>query len=329
MVFTSSIAQGIVPGSNTLLANSPNFNDALSSNCVIMGTQSCNQGSDLTNVTAIGSFCSTSAVTMTDCTFYGTDVLTNATGPLNAFTAVGSQAGLSATGTQNCTYVGYNSGSDDGGNSNTAIGAMALSGMGGGNGDNNVAIGYQAGNAWVGTGEANNIAISASGNAGDVGVINIGIQGTQTACTIAGIYGVTPGASPMANVVIDVNGQLGTGGTPSLTWTTITTDTTASSNMGYVVNSSGTPVTITLPVSPALYDEVAITGFIPTANAGWIVDPGAGVGTIYYGHTQADTISSTLRSDGIRLICSNISGGINYWSVLSSQGLLLVSGNAF
>lgn len=329
MTFTNSIGQGELPNSNTMIAGGPVFDTALSNNCVIIGASSCDAGIDLINTTAIGAFCSTTAGTMTDCTFVGNAVMTNATGPLTAFTAVGSEAALNATCVQDGTYIGKGSGESDGGDFNTALGSGALSGAGGADGGHCIAIGYQAGLSWVGTGEADNIAIGHTGTAGDTGVINLGTQGTQTTCFVAGITGVTPAASPVQTVVIDANGQLGTGGgSAPFTWTTVTVDTLAVSGTGYVVASTVSPLTITLPVAPALYDEIIITGQ-PATNTGWIVDPGAGVGSLYFGRANANTLESTGFTDSIHLVCTKISGGINFWSVISSVGVLLVDGNSY
>jgi hypothetical protein len=67
-----------------------------------------------------------------------------------------------------------------------AIGSNALYNN---NGGYNIALGFDAGyNVTTGS---NNIEIGASGTASDDGTIQIGVQGTQTSTTIAGIFGTT------------------------------------------------------------------------------------------------------------------------------------------
>jgi len=68
----------------------------------------------------------------------------------------------------------------------------------------NIALGFDAGyNVTTGS---DNIEIGTSGTPSDNGTIQIGVQGTQTSTTIAGIYGVP--VSGMA-VYVTSNGQLG------------------------------------------------------------------------------------------------------------------------
>jgi hypothetical protein len=75
-------------------------------------------------------------------------------------------------------------------------------------GSYNIGLGYEAG-YYVTTG-SNNIEIGALGTAGDNNTIQIGVQGTQTFTTIAGIYGtmVTGGSA----VYVTSTGQLGVQG---------------------------------------------------------------------------------------------------------------------
>jgi len=92
------------------------------------------------------------------------------------------------------------------GSNNTAVGVSAL----GENttGGNNIGIGYQAG--WgISTG-SNNIEIGGSGRPGDSNTIRIGLQGTQTATYIAGIYKEKVGKTH-CNVLVDSYGKLGCG----------------------------------------------------------------------------------------------------------------------
>jgi Chaperone of endosialidase len=94
---------------------------------------------------------------------------------------------------------------------NVAIGHSALTNQGAG-GVYNVAIGYAVGGAYT-TSESSNILIMNNGVIGESNKIRIGTAGSgagqQNACFIAGITGVTVGASGIP-VVVDNAGQLGT-----------------------------------------------------------------------------------------------------------------------
>jgi len=72
------------------------------------------------------------------------------------------------------------------------------------NGSYNIALGFDAGyNVTTGS---NNIEIGAPGTASDNNTIQIGVQGTQTSTTIAGIFGSALTGSP---VYVTATGQLG------------------------------------------------------------------------------------------------------------------------
>jgi hypothetical protein len=89
------------------------------------------------------------------------------------------------------------------GSYNTAIGVDALASNT--NGVDNIALGYFAGFNLTGN---KNIDIGNQGAVGDSDTIRIGIQGTQTATYIAGIYGET--AAGGIEVYVDSSGRLGT-----------------------------------------------------------------------------------------------------------------------
>ena len=115
----------------------------------------------------------------------------NANSLSNQHTAIGSSALLSHTTT---------------GASNTAIGYQALASIL--TGSNNIAIGDAAGTAYLGS-ESNNILTGNPGTVSELTTIRIGVQGTQTACYIAGINGSTVNATGIA-VSVDSTGKLGT-----------------------------------------------------------------------------------------------------------------------
>jgi hypothetical protein len=85
---------------------------------------------------------------------------------------------------------------------NLGIGSNAL--YSNSSGSYNIALGYNAGyNVTTGS---NNIEIGVPGTAGDNNTIQIGVQGTQTSTTIAGIYGTTITGSA---VYVTPSGKLG------------------------------------------------------------------------------------------------------------------------
>lgn len=87
-------------------------------------------------------------------------------------------------------------------------------------------------------------------------------------------------------------------------WNTITAASqTMSSNNGYLTNSAGL-VTLTLPTSSAVGDEIAVSG---QGAGGWTIAQGAGQ-QIQVGPTAstlgvAGTVSSSNQYDSIRLVC--------------------------
>jgi Chaperone of endosialidase len=89
------------------------------------------------------------------------------------------------------------------GNDNTAIGSFAL--QDNGSGGNNIALGVEAG-FYLTTG-SNNIEIGNPGNAGEGNTIRIGVEGTQAATYIAGIFNAT--VTGGCQVVVASTGQLG------------------------------------------------------------------------------------------------------------------------
>jgi trimeric autotransporter adhesin len=124
----------------------------------------------------------------------------NQTGQYN--TASGYQALLNNNGVSN-TASGYQAMySNNGGANNTATGVHALANNVSGSG--NVAEGWHAGiNLTTGS---NNIDIGSPGSGGDTNTIRVGVQGTQAATFVAGIYGHSLTGS---EVVVTPSGELG------------------------------------------------------------------------------------------------------------------------
>ena len=184
---------------------------------------------------ALGYAALASNVTGSDNTAIGHDALEYSTGNQN--TALGTWAmQLNTSGSGN-TAAGFQAlAYNASGANNTAFGALALfsNSTGKGNaaqgvnalfnnttgirnlgigsnalyenvsGSYNIALGFDAG--YNVTNGSNNIEIGASGTASDNGTIQIGVQGTQTSTTIAGIFGTTVTGSA---VYVTATGQLG------------------------------------------------------------------------------------------------------------------------
>jgi hypothetical protein len=169
--------------------------------------------------TASGVFALTRNTTGSDNTASGVEALfLNTTGSQN--TAFGVESLDNNTTGDNNTGFGYLAlYSNTVGKGNSAQGVNALynnttgiRNLGIGNnalyanstGSYNIALGFEAGyNVLNGS---NNIEIGASGNAADDSTIQIGVQGTQTSTTIAGIYGTPVTGSA---VYVSSTGQLG------------------------------------------------------------------------------------------------------------------------
>ena len=130
----------------------------------------------------------------------------------------GNNTGTGRNALASVTVGGFNTatGSDalaqnTDGQQNTAVGVQALSNNTGG--ANNVALGKDAGfNATTGS---NNIYLGSNvqGIAGESNAIYLGLQGTQTKTTVAGIRGTTIAGPEM--VVVDADGRLGSAPVPS------------------------------------------------------------------------------------------------------------------
>jgi hypothetical protein len=133
-------------------------------------------------------------------------LLQNTIGSFN--TATGSDAlEFNVTGSHNTAngQDALNSNSD--GNNNTATGFNAL--VSNTHGGGNIAIGNSAGSNLT-TGN-DNIDIGNQGVPDEADTIRIGVEETQTATFIAGIYGETTGdAGSTVPVYVDMNGNLGT-----------------------------------------------------------------------------------------------------------------------
>ena len=148
----------------------------------------------------------------------------NAVAPAEYNTALGTFALMATTGEENTGIGGYalsnttsgiwNAaagfyalGDNVNGSGNTAVGRNALGSNTSGN--FNTAVGFQAGLDLTGVSD-NNIDIGSPGQAGDGATIRVGTPGLHMRSFIAGVRGVTTGATNAIPVVIDSSGQLGT-----------------------------------------------------------------------------------------------------------------------
>jgi hypothetical protein len=130
----------------------------------------------------------------------------NTTGSYN--TAFGEAAENANTSGSENTATGFQAlANNTTGSSNTAVGFEAL--IGNTIGGSNIAIGFDAAQNVAGA-NSNNIHIGNLGANADNAVIRIGNLGTQTSFYVAGVRGVTTGATNAVNVMVDANGQLGT-----------------------------------------------------------------------------------------------------------------------
>jgi hypothetical protein len=192
---------------NTAIGSSALALSYSGSNNTATGYLAMSESQEGSNNTATGSYALEYNITGNNNTAVGASALqgnitgNNNTGSNN--TATGYEA-LEAN-----TAGGYNTATGDSalaanttGSYNAAIGVSAL--QNNVSGSSNIAIGNQAGKNITGS---QNIDIGNTGLGNDGGVIRIGIEGTQTAAFVSGIYGVNANGIP---VYINSSGQLGT-----------------------------------------------------------------------------------------------------------------------
>jgi hypothetical protein len=303
-------------------------------------------------------------------------------GTLNTFVgqASGNVTLTTASATQNSGY-GYDSlMSLTTGGSNSAFGSQSLNVCSSGidnsalgvnsllyltTGGYNLALGYSAGISYTGA-ESSNILLMSAGVLSESNVIRIGTPGSgssqQNKCFIAGITGVTPGATAQLSLT-DSNGQLGTLGaatngqipigstganpvlaaisagtgisvtnaagaitiasTSGTAWSVITSSQNAVINNGYICNAAGT-VTVTLPTTAAAGTQLAIAGM--NNATGWKLAQNASQ-HIFFGATSTTVgtggfLASTAIYDSVNLVC-NVAN--TSWIVISSIGNITVN----
>lgn len=200
-----------IPAAHVLNITTGNATDRCGSSVKFTGSGSTLQLSvtDANNNTLIGLVAGNATLSGIGNTACGLSMLQSlTTGQFNA--GLGYQALASVTSGSNNTAMGVSALAATTGDNNSAMGTNVLYQLVGGS--YNSAFGNFAGRNYTGN-ESSNIVISNNGVLGESNVIRIGTQGAgnaqQNKCFIAGIFGVTVGASG-TNVVVDNAGQLGT-----------------------------------------------------------------------------------------------------------------------
>ena len=205
------------------------------------------------------------------------------------------------------------------GSSNTAIGANTLFAIT--SGSNNIAIGASSGSTYLG-GNSSNIVIGNSGVTGESNKLRIGTTGSGAGevneAFIAGIYNVTPGGTTFANVIIDENGQLGTGsGAGIVEWLVVSVDTTIVGNIGYIANNNMAPVVFTMPTTAPVGTIIRIVGL---GTGLWEISLNDGQNIVASSEINVGTIvASTFEFDTIEMVCAVAN---TTFIVLSSSGNL-------
>lgn len=258
-----------------------------------------------------------------------------AAGASNCCIGQGSGQHIGA-GSWNMT-IGQGSGySVTSGNYNTSYGAYSMYSLTTGN--NNICIGsnstsvspYGSGGNYTGS-ESSNICIHNYGVTGESNKIRIGTQGTgagqQNAAYIAGIYGVTVGATNGV-VQIDNAGQLGSTNSPSVTGT-------VTAGTGFTATTGGVSITagnLNLPVTSSTGGALT-GGFITVNSHRFIHNYGHATGGVQTNIFIGDSTGNlSAANSGYNCIIgeeaaqqlTNSGGGYNggYNNILGSQALL-------
>lgn len=235
----------------TLITDTPPLNIQIQTDNTtvefISGTNTLVQDFGITNL-ILGDSC-TSITTASGNSGYGLNVLQDLD-TANSNSIFGAAAGRNITSSSgNCIY-GFLSGSSltTGNGGNTLIGYASGASLI--NGTLNICIGINSGVTLSGI-ESQNIIIGNLGVAGDNNTTRIGTF--QTQAFMAGIYNTTPAGGTTQNVIIDSNGQLGTGGS------------------GFDQNYTATPISYQVLVTDY------IVGVTSTAAARTITMPNTGM----------------------------------------------------
>lgn len=204
------------------------------------------------------------------------------------------------------------------GNNNTACGANSLNALL--TGTTNCVFGASSGTAYTSS-ESNNICIGfdVTGTVAESNVTRIGVQGTQTLCVIAGVYGETAAAGNVVAVSstgIHYDSTNGAGNV-ILGNSTSTSTTTIQAGSGKIVHTGASTFSSTVVASGIITGA----GIIVSAN------PGAGVvstltltnATNTTQSTGSDTIKSTTAGSNsntgfIEVYVGTVLAYIPYWT---------------
>jgi hypothetical protein len=251
----------------------------------------------------------------------------NTTGSYN--TASGNSAlPVNTTGSYNTACGNGALYSNSTGSNNTASGNQAL--FSNITGSSNIAIGSEAGK-WLTTGDRN-IDIGNLGVAAEAATIRIGTPALQTRAFLAGVRGVTTGASDGLPVFVDSNGQLGTAGG------TITATGFTGSLAGDVTGTQGATVVAKVGTSTAANVHAAELA----ANAATSANTGSAIvkrdasgnfsaGTITAGLSGAASLNVLKAGDTMAGTLNLNPGNINLVTEPSSatSGNILKNGQPF
>lgn len=231
-------------------------------------------GAGNTNGTALvtGDNASTLTLTFTDSntnTGLGSGVFSDPGFVGNDNTALGRRAGFSVTSANSNTLIGSDAGINvtTGGN-NTILGQFGAFDLITGN--SNTILGISSGSSYGGA-ESENILINDAGINGESKALHIGGTSGLNAAYISGIYSVTPGLASPLPVIIDSNGQLGTGFSSIVSFTQVTSSPYIVTSTDYFLGVTTTSIAITIelpngPTTGQIYVIKDTTGNAATHN---------------------------------------------------------------
>lgn len=109
-----------------------------------------------------------------------------------------------------------------------------------------------------------------------------------------------------------------------ITWSEVSSNTTAAGNRGYITNALSSEIVITLPASANQGDIVRV---VDIGIYGWKIAQPNVDSVIYFGNQNTTDgtsgyLQNTAAGDAVELLC--IDGTASVWTVLSSQGNITI-----